>query len=52
MELYKKAEVLAENLEDLKDPAMCPMFSIQVTGGPVKMRYYRLAPDDSKEMYN
>ena len=52
MSLYEHAEVLAESLADLSKPALCPEFNILVTGGPVKMRYYRLAPDDSKEMYS
>lgn len=45
--MYEEAECFASSLEDLREPADAPPLEIRVVGGPVKQRYYRLAPEDS-----
>jgi hypothetical protein len=46
--LYEEADCFATTLHDLQEPAEAPPLEIQVTGGPVKQRFYRLAPDDTE----
>ena len=44
--LYEEADCFAANLSDLEQPADAPPLEIRTVGGPIKQRYYRLAPQD------
>ena len=46
--MHQEADCFASTLADLHSPADAPPLNIQVVGGPVKQRYYRLAPEDAK----
>ncbi|HKT21565.1 MAG TPA: reverse transcriptase family protein, partial [Nitrososphaerales archaeon] len=45
--LYEEADCFAWTMNDLREPAEAPPLAITVVGGPVKQRFYRLAPDDA-----
>lgn len=49
--LYEEADTFASHLKDLRQPALAPPLNLNVQGGPVKQRYYRLPPSDAEVVF-